>query len=190
MRVMKMSWVVMLAMALPVTAAAQTPPERPEAPKRWSVGAAAGPTIIGRGYDGSALFGFSPLPRLELLAGIERLHLPFREVTLDDGVTSTTRGGDLTFASGEARVSLLPPDRVSPFVSIGAGAGTSRPTVNATYPEAVENRLRVFCLGGGMRVPIGRSFDAWADARAMVGLEGYDSVSGFWPVRVGLRWRF
>jgi hypothetical protein len=37
---------------------------------------------------------------------------------------------------------------------------------------------------------VGRGISLTGDARAMVAVEGYDSVAGVWPVRVGVSWQF
>jgi hypothetical protein len=84
----------------------------------------------------------------------------------------------------------LPSARVSPFAMLGIGAGVSRPTVNADFPDVVKNDLRVVYLGGGVRVALRGGFSILADARAMLAADGYDSVAGIWPVRAGVAWRF
>ena len=181
---------ILLCLMLPGAAAAQVISDDAGRAGRWSVSAGGGPTMAGGGYDLSVAIGFAPLSRLELRVGAERLHLPFEERVHEDGAIGWTRGGTMTFVTGEVRASLFPRDRVSPFVTAGAGGGWSRPTVNDRFPDPVENGLRVLYVGGGVRVPVGDSFDIWGDARAMLGLEGYDSVIGLWPVRVGGAWRF
>ena len=154
---------------------------------RLSLQVAAGPmlTLVGGGNVLSAAFGYSPASRLELLVNVERNQVPFQLYG-----SSATRGGTLTFASGELRLALLPKDRVSPFVIAGAGRGVSRPNVNATFPDPVRNDLRVLYVGGGVRVPLRRGFSLMGDARCLLGLEGYDGVLGIWPVRAGVAWRF
>jgi hypothetical protein len=158
---------------------------------RLSVQVAAGPmvTLVGGGSVLSAAFGYSPTSRLELLVNVERNHLPFQSTSIAGG-TSATRGGSMTFASGEVRFSFLPTTRVSPFVMAGAGRGVSRPNLNDTFPNPIENDLRVLYVGGGVRIPLRHGFSLLGDARCMLGLEGYDGVLGVWPVRVGLAWRF
>jgi hypothetical protein len=156
---------------------------------RLSVQAAAGATVIDRGYDLSAAFGFAPLPRVELLVGVERIHLPFRREQF--GITvGVTRGGTLTFVSGELRLSWRPPGRVSPFVLAGIGGGTSRPNVNAQFPDPVTNDLRVVYVGGGVLTPLRGGLSVLADARGLLALEGNDGVLAVLPVRAGLAWRF
>ena len=154
--------------------------------ERLSLQVAAGPTLtlIGGGNVLSAAFGYSLASRLELLLNVERNHVPFQLYG------SSTRGGTLTFVSGEVRFALRPADRVSPFAMAGAGGGVSRPNVNAEFPDRVRNHLRVLYIGGGVRVPLRRGFSLVGDARCMIGLEGYDGVLGAWPVRAGVAWRF
>ncbi len=157
--------------------------------ERFSVQAAAGPTLRGGGHALSASFGYAPASRLELIVSVERIHLPFEVTPLPRGV-STTRGGTMTFVSGELRVAFLPPERVWPFALAGVGAGVSRPTVNDQFPDVVKNDLRVLYVGGGVRVALGGGVGVWGDARAMLALEGNDGVMAVWPVRAGLTWRF
>jgi hypothetical protein len=160
-----------------------------EGPERLSLQVAAGPTLIGGGNVLSAALGYSPASRLELLLNIEQNHLPFQLNRFPDGY-SATRGGTMTFVSGEVRLSLLPADRVSPFAIAGVGGGVSRPNVNAEFPDRVRNDLGVLYFGGGVRVPLRRGFNLVGDARAMLALEGYDGVLAVWPIRVGIAWRF
>jgi hypothetical protein len=158
---------------------------------RLSVQVAAGPmvTLVGGGSVLSAAFGYSPTSRLELIVNVERNHLPFQSTNIAGG-SGATRGGSMMFASGEVRFTFLPTTRVLPFVMAGAGRGVSRPNVNDSFPNPIENDLRVLYLGGGVRIPLRHGFSLLSDARCMLGLEGYDSVLGVWPVRAGLAWRF
>jgi hypothetical protein len=195
MRVMAAA-IAVLCVFLPHLATGQTStgapaPRDTESERRHhlSVQVAAGPTAIGGGNVLSAAFGYSPASSLDLLLNVERIGLPFRLERFPDGFSST-RGGTMTFVSGELRFTLLPAARVSPFALAGAGAGVSRPTVNAEFPDRVRNDLRVLFFGGGVRVPLRGGLSLLADARAMVALEGYDSVMGVWPVRAGVTWRF
>lgn len=96
----------------------------------------------------------------------------------------------MTFISGEVRFSPMAKARVSPFAMAGAGGGISRPNVSAEFPNRVNNDLRVVYVGGGVSVPLGRGVSLTGDARAMLAVEGNDSVAAVWPVRVGVAWRF
>lgn len=188
--------VVAFCVFTPAAGAGQTNPDAP-APadangarrQRVSLQVAAGPTVIDRGHTLSAAVGYSPVPWLDLLLNAERIHVPLEMTRYPDGY-SISRGGTRTFISGEARFSPLPKARVSPFAMAGAGGGISRPNVGAGFPDRVSNDLRVVYVGGGVSVPLGRGVSLTGDARAMIAVEGYDSVAGVWPFRVGVAWRF
>jgi hypothetical protein len=173
------------------TSAGGSSPDAATEPRRhrFSLEAAAGPTVIDGGHTLSAAAGYLPTSWLELLVNAERIHVPLATKQYRDGY-SVSRGGTRTFISGEARFSPMPQARVSPFASAGAGIGSSRPNVTDAFPDRVANDLRVMYVGGGLRVPLGRTISLSADARAMIAVEGYDSVAGVWPVRVGVAWRF
>ena len=157
--------------------------------QRFSVQASAGPTIIDSGHTLSAAVGYSPTSWLELLLNAERTHVPLY-TTQHSGGYSITRGGTRSYISAEARFSPLPEARVSPFAMTGVGGGISRPNVTDAFPDRVTNDLRVVYVGGGVRIPVGHGISLTGDARAMVAVEGYDSVAGVWPVRVGVSWQF
>ena len=157
--------------------------------QRFIVQAAAGPTIIDSGHTLSVAVGYSPTSWLELLLNAERMHAPL-ETTQHPGGYSITRGGTRSFVSVEARFSPLPEARVSPFAMTGVGGGISRPNVTVAFPDRITNDLRVVYVGGGVRIPVGHGISVTGDARAMVAVEGYDSVAGVWPVRVGVAWQF
>ncbi len=158
--------------------------------QRLEVQAAAGAMVTTAGHALSAAVGYTPVPGLELLVTVERDHLPFEFERFPDGGTAATRGGTLTFVSGEVRVGLPRAWRVSPFALLGAGGGRSRPTVNALFPDPVTNDLRVVYVGGGVRVPLGHGFSVIGDARAMLGVEGNDGIVAMVPARAGIAWRF
>jgi hypothetical protein len=126
---------------------------------------------------------------VELLVTVERLHQPFRLTRFPNGF-SASRGGTATYVSGEVRLALRSPDRVSPFALVGVGGGTSRPTVNATFPDPVRNDLAALYVGAGIRVPLRGGLSLLGDARAMLALEGNDGVMVVWPVRAGIAWHF
>ena len=156
---------------------------------RFSVQVAAGPTLVDRATAVSAAAGYAPTSWLELLVNVERIDAPM-QTTRYPGGYSISRGGTLTFVSAEVRLAPLPEARVSPFAMAGVGRGVSRPTVNAEFPDPVRNDLQLFYLGGGARVPLRGGISLLGDARAMLALEGYDSVLGIWSVRGGIAWRF
>jgi hypothetical protein len=178
----------MLVLLMTNMVAGQTAPTDDER-DRLRLHAGAGATVNDRGYVVSGGFGFSPASRLELLLNVERIHLPFQMTGFRDG-SAVTRGGTMTFASGELRVALRRPGGVSPFVLAGAGGGVARPNVNASFPDPVTNSLRVGYVGGGLHVPLRRGFTLWGDGRAMLALEGNDGVLAMLPVRAGLSWAF
>jgi hypothetical protein len=179
---------LLLLVSTPLVVTGQGLNTQPEL-DRFSLQVAAGPLVQSGGHTLSAAFGFSPISRVDFLVNIERAHLPFQRRTFSDGY-SLTRGGTLTAASGEVRISVLPPHRISPYGLAGIGGGRSRPTVNDAFPDPVENDLRVVYFGGGVRIPIGGGFSAFSDARVMLALEGNDGILGIWPVRAGVAWRF
>ena len=168
-----------------------SPPDDTEGQRRpqFSLQVAAGPTLVNRATVVSAAAGYAPLSWLEVLVNVERIDAPM-QTTRYPGGYSISRGGTLTFVSAEVRFAPLPEARVSPFAMAGVGRGISRPTVNAEFPEPVKNDLQVFYVGGGARLPLRRGVSLLADARAMLALEGYDSVLGVWSVRGGVAWRF
>jgi hypothetical protein len=170
-------------------ATGQTRETAPNGFDRFSLHMGGGTLLNAGGHTVSAAFGFSPLANLDLVVNIERDQLPFRRDSFSDGF-SVTRGGTLTLVSGEVRASLFPPDRVSPYVLAGIGAGVSRPTVNDVFPDPVENDLRAGYVGGGVRVPLRNGLSVFGDARAMLAVEGGDGIMGVLPVRAGVTWRF
>jgi hypothetical protein len=155
----------------------------------FSVQLAGGRTVVGGGSVLSAAFGYSPASWLELLLNVERDHLPFQSKRYRGGY-SVTRGGTMTFGSGELRFAMVPAHHVSPFALAGIGRGVSRPNVNAESPDRVTNDLRVLYFGGGVRVRLRGGLSLLTDARATLALEDDDTVIGVWPVRAGVAWRF
>ena len=161
----------------------------------FSVQAAAGPTLVETGYTFSAAAGFSPWSRVTFLLDVQRTHQNSRVTRTEaPGYSSVSRfrGGKMTAVSGEARVSLFPPHRLTPYVLAGFGRGTSRPTVNEDFPDPVENDARFIFFGGGVHVPLWNRLSAFADARLLVGAEGSqaDGLLAMLPVRFGMAWRF
>jgi hypothetical protein len=180
---------LLLLFMSPEVVSGQTPVTAGPELDRFSLHVGAGPLWKSGGHTLSAAFGFSPISRVDLVVNVEREHLPFHRDTFSNSL-SITRGGTLTWVSGEVRASVFPPHRVSPYGFAGIGDGFSRPTVNAAFPDTVENDLRVVYFGGGVRVPIRSSgLSVFGDARAMLALEG-DGLTGLWPARAGVAWRF
>ena len=154
-----------------------------------SIQGAVGPTIVDPGHNVSAAVGFSPVSRVTLLLDVQRTHIPSR-ITRHEHGTSAFRGGTLTAVSGEARVSLFPSDRVTPYALAGLGGGISRPNVNATFPSRVKNSAGFIFFGGGVLVPVRERLSIFGDVRMMAGAEGAEGMLAMIPVRVGVSWRF
>ena len=122
----------------------------------FSLQAAAGPTLVESGYTVSAAAGFSPWSRVTFLLDVQRTVQNPRITRIDTpeySSVSTFRGGTMTAVSGEARVSLFPANRLTPYLLAGFGRGTSHPTVNEDFPNPVENEARFIFFGGGVHVP-------------------------------------
>jgi opacity protein-like surface antigen len=150
----------------------------------------AGPTLSDAGYSVAAGIGFSPTSRLTVSLDVERTHL-FSTFTSDGrGGSSAFRGGTVTLAAAELRVTLRGHDRASPYVFGGLAAGVSRPNVNEHFPNRVTNAARALFYGGGIQVPLHRRISVFGDARVVVGGEGNDGVLALIPVRAGVAWRF
>src|SRR5687767_11956095 len=81
---------------------------------RFGVQVAAGPTLVGRATVVSAAAGYVPVSWLEVLVNVERIDAPMQTTRYPDGY-SISRGGTMTFVSGEVRVAPPPEARVSPF---------------------------------------------------------------------------
>lgn len=155
-----------------------------------SLHAAGGPTLGDSGYSVAAGLGFSPTPRITLLANAERSHLVSRREEFPGG-SSFFRGGTFTLGSVELRVSLFGRDRISPYALAGFAAGRSRPNVNDVFPTPVVNGVRAPFAGGGVHVPLGQRITFFADLRLtlIVGTES-DDLYALAPLRAGLSWRF
>ena len=174
--------VVLVLTSLPAAASGQA------ASPSVSIQAGAGPTLVDAGHHLSAAVGFSPLSRMTLFLEVQRTQLSSR-VTRTPHSVSRFRGGTLTAVSGELRLGLFPTDRVTPFGSIGIGAGVSHPTVNETFPDRVRNDARFASVGGGIHVPVGDRLSLFGDVRWMLGGEAGELLA-MMPVRAGLAWRF
>jgi hypothetical protein len=156
----------------------------------FSVHAAAGPTLTDTGYSLAAGLGYSPTPRLQLSASVERSHLPSQRREFP-GSVSYFRGGTFTLGSAELRMSLFGPDRVGPYGLVGFGAGRSRPNVTDVFPTEVVSDVYAPFAGGGVQVPLGQRLLVFADLRftLIVGTEA-DDLYALAPLRAGLSWRF
>ena len=176
--------VTVLTFVAPAVAAGQ------EAGTRVSVEGAFGSPINVGGNSQSLSFGFSPVERIDLLVSAERIHMPM-EVTRYERGYSATRGGTTKFISLELRFSPFTFNRVSPYVLLGAGRGTSRPNVNDIFRDPVTNDAALLIGGGGVRVPVTGHLSAFVDMRFVLQLENTETgVYLFLPVRGGLAWRF
>lgn len=148
----------------------------------------AGPTLVDRGYSLAAGAGFSPTSRLAVAVDVERTRLFSRERS-DGSSTSRFRGGTLTMAAVQLRVTPLGHGRVGPYGFAGFAAGVSRPTVSDAFPERVTNDARALFFGGGIQVPLRERLDLFADARMILGAEAGELLV-MAPVRAGVAWRF
>ena len=185
---MRASFVALLALVV-APAAAQAQSFNPS----FSVQAAAGPTVVNSGHTVAAAIGFSPWSRVTFLVEVQRTELSSRVTPSAFNNRSPYiefRGGTITAVSGEVRVALFPPDRITPYVLAGFGGGESRPTVNQHFPEAVRNDVGFVFFGGGVQVPVRNHLSVFGDFRVIGGPEGYDSMIVMYPVRIGMAWRF
>ena len=136
----------------------------------------------------SVSVGYSPAPRVILLAGAERSHVP-SEVNYYENGYSASRGGTLRFLTAELRIPILPARRVSPYVLAGAGKGVSRPNVSALFPDVVKNDATTAFVGAGLSVAVGRHLALLGDARFSA--YGENGEAGLLlPIRGGVSWRF
>jgi len=149
----------------------------------------AGPTITDTGFSFAGGVGVSPTSQLTLFANIERTHLS-SQVRRETGSTSYFRGGTYLLGSAELRFAPRGRDRVGPYVMAGFAAGVSRPNVTDVFPTPVTNGARAVFGGGGLLVPLGQRFSAFADVRMFIGVEGSEGIVAMAPVRAGLAWRF
>ena len=180
---------VLLLIVFSAPAAATAQPFSPS----FSVQAAAGPTVVNSGHTVSAAAGFSPWSRVTFLVDVQRTQIESRitpRPTNSRNPYIEFRGGTVTAVSGEVRVALFPPDRITPYVLAGFGRGESRPTVNEHFPEAVRNDVAFLLFGAGVQVPVRNHLSVFGDFRMLAGPEGYDSMIVMYPVRVGMALRF
>ncbi len=149
----------------------------------------AGPTLVDRGYSLAGGVGWSPWSRVTVSLNAERTHLASTERRDGRGYTSRFRGGTLTLAAAELRLSLFPHDRVTPYVLAGYAIGVSQPNVTDAFPGRVTNDVRAVFAGGGVHVPVRPHLSLFADARIMLGDEA-NEVFAVAPLRAGVSWRF
>ena len=154
----------------------------------FSVQLAAGSHLRDGGNLQALSFGYAPWRSFTLLVQVERAHIPTRRRTHPDGF-SATRGGTLTWISGEVRYAMPLAERVSPYVVAGSGAGRARPNVNDVFPDPVTNVAQGFYAGGGLRVPLTSRVEVFGDLRVLLMIER-DAAHAMLPVRAGLAWRF
>jgi hypothetical protein len=149
----------------------------------------AGPTLVDTGYSLAAGVGFSPSSRLTFLLDLERTHLSSRLRSDGRGGFSGFRGGTLTLASAQVRITPFGLDRVGPYGLAGFAAGRSKPNVNQTFPDPVSNDVRAVFFGGGIHVPLKPRLNLFADARMMLGSEAGELLAVA-PIRAGVAVRF
>jgi hypothetical protein len=184
---------VVLAVGLSaVTASAQDPPAAAPAARepRFSLEAAAGLETYYTGHAESLAFGFAPSRSLTLLVIAHQSHTQDEIEFYPDGY-ATERGGTERFVAAELRYAFFSRKRVSPYVLIGTGAGTSRPNVNEFFPDEKKRNIGVFFYGGGVRIPVRPSLDTFVDIRLIMAAEAKSDYFGVrMPVRAGVAWRF
>jgi hypothetical protein len=149
----------------------------------------AGPTLGDSGYSLAGGGGFSPASPCAGRFDVERTHLSSRLTSDGRGGVSGFRGGMLTLASAQLRVTPFGRDRVGPYGLVGFAAGVSRPTVNDTFPGAVTNDVRAMFFGGGIHVPLKAGVSLFADGRMLIGAEAGELLAVA-PIRAGVAWRF
>ena len=150
---------------------------------------AVGPTINDAGYSIATGIGFTPVSRIAVSAGLERTHLSSELQTDRRGGMHGFRGGTLTLASAQLRISLLRRDRIGPYGVVGYSAGVSRPTVNELFPDAVTNHVHAMFFGGGIHIPLRERISLFGDARMTIGSEAGELLAVL-PMRAGIAWSF
>jgi hypothetical protein len=187
--VVRIGGLMMFAMGLAATAAfaqdaAGAPPRL-----RWSVEGAAGVQL---GYEGtiqSVAVGFAPTRSLTLLIGAERSRTEDEITVYPDGYASE-RGGKVEFVSAELRYAFLASRRLSPYLVAGTGRGMERPNVNDYFPYGVDRPISVVYFGAGVRVPLHRRLDAFADWRVIITGDDAAEMAVLGPLRAGVSFRF
>lgn len=97
----------------------------------------------------------------------------------------------MTDAAAELRVSLLPHDRVGPYVLAGVATGQWTGNVTSTFPDPLEEAVAAPFAGAGIQVPLGSRLSLFVDGRLMlmVGKDS-DTIAAIGPIRGGLAFRF
>jgi hypothetical protein len=150
---------------------------------------AVGPTINDAGYSVAGGIGFTPASRVAISVDLERTHLSSELQTDRRGGVHGFRGGTLTLASAQLRISLLRRDRIGPYGVVGYAAGVSRPTVNEMFPDAVTNHVHAMFFGGGIHIPLRERIGLFGDARMTIGSEAGELLAVI-PIRAGIAWYF
>lgn len=157
---------------------------------RWTAEGLAGVQVYYRGSVQSLAFGFAPTRSLTLFVHAERSHIDDRITQYVDG-DSAERGGTDRFLGGGVRYAFFTRRRVSPYLLIGGGRGTSRPNVSARFPDIRQRDIQVVFYGAGARIPVRPWLDAVIDTRlVMSGESASDYFNARLAVRGGLAWRF
>ncbi len=156
---------------------------------RWSVEGAAGVQLQYTGTIQTVAVGFAPTRSLTLLIGAERSRTDDEIEFYPDGYASE-RGGLVEFVSAELRYAFFANRRVSPYAVAGTGRGVERPNVNEMFPYGVDRRIAVVYFGAGVRVPVHRRLDAFADWRLIISGDDAAEMAVLGPLRAGLAFRF
>lgn len=176
--------VAMLLLSVPAAAVGQS------SGVRVSVQAAAGSHIGDGGDSQSVGLGVTFGERFGVVVNAERSHRPTDVTYFQDGY-SASRGATARFLSVEFRYAPVTFKRVSPYVLVGTGVGSSRPNVNEFFPDRVRHIVRLVFPGAGVSVRLTDHLSAFSDVRFMLqSRRGEPDAGGFAPVRAGLAWRF
>jgi hypothetical protein len=178
---------VMLVVLL--SAAAAPAQDAPGSHLKWSIEGAAGVQIQYTGTIQSVAFGFAPTRSLTLLIGAERSRTEDEIEFYPDGYSSE-RGGLVEFVSAELRYAFFANKRMSPYAVVGTGRGVERPNVNEFFPHGVDRNIVAIYYGAGMRAPIHRRLDAFADWRLIITGDDASEMAVLGPLRVGIAVRF
>lgn len=150
---------------------------------RWTVEGLAGLQVHYKGSVQSLAVGFNPTRSLTLFAQVERSNVDDRIRQYADG-DSAERGSADRFVGGGIRYAFFTRRRISPYLLIGGGRGTSRPNVSERFPDIRERDIHVIFYGAGARMPIRPWLDAVIDTRLVMAGE---AVSDYFGVRLAAR---